>query len=156
MPYGYPNTMNFNPNWMYTPSTTGVPNNNWTTMSSTHFPQQSPVQIAKVHGREGAQAFVLPPSSSVLLLDETDSAIWLKTTDDGGYPSLNKFYITPAEEVEQVQKENQFNTLESRLSSVEAQYDQLKTQYAKIEEKINNGKSYSSSNAKNTSSNPNK
>ena len=131
---------------MYTPSTTTVPNLNWA--QNQQVPQQS-IQIAKVHGKEGAQAFVLPPSSSILLLDETDSVVWLKTTDDGGYATLNKFYITPAEEVEQAQKENQFNVLESRLSNIETQYNKLQAQYAKMEERINNGKSYSTSNAKN-------
>lgn len=151
MPYGYPNTMNLNPNWMYTPSYS-APMNNWTVTPSTQSPsQQSSVQTIKVHGQEGAQAYVLPPNSSVVLLDESEPIIWLKVTDGGGYPTLSKYYITPAEQVEKIQKENQFNALESRLSNIENQCSQLQTQYAQMEEKINNAKPYSSSNTRNNS-----
>ena len=149
MPYGYPNTMNFNPNWIYNPAITTTGNTN----SSTNWIQNQPIHIAEVHGKEGAQAYVIPPGSSILLLDKTDSVVWLKTTDDGGYPSLSKFYITPAEQVEQIQKENQYDALKDRLTNIENQYAQLQTQYNQIEEKINNGKSYSSSYAKNNSPN---
>ena len=138
----------------------GYPNQNWNAWSNYNNPNtwaqnQVPVHIAEVSGKEGAQAYSLPPGSSILLLDKTDSVVWLKTTDDGGFPTINKFYITPAKEIEEAQQQNQYNALEQRLANIEQQYIQLQNQYIQIEEKINNGKSYSSSYAKNNGSNNN-
>lgn len=145
MPYGgYPNQ-----NWNY--NNPNMPNPTWT---QNQVPQ-SAVHIAEVYGKDGAQAYSIPPGSSILLLDKTDSVVWLKTTDDGGFPTLNKFYITPAEEVEQAQQQNQYHILENRLATIEQQYNQLQDQYRQIEEKINNGKSYSSSYAGKNNSNSN-
>ena len=143
MPYGGYNNMNWNYNNPIVQTPTSMPNNNWLQNQS-----QQPIKITEVQGKEGAQAFLLPPSSSILLLDKTDAVVWLKRTDDGGYATLNKFFITPAEEVEQAQKENQYNALETRLTNIESQYRHLQEQYAQIEEKLNNGKSNTSSYAK--------
>ena len=38
-------------------------------------------QVIKVNGRNGADAFRMAADSSVLLLDENDPIVWLKTTD---------------------------------------------------------------------------
>ena len=44
-------------------------------------------QVIKVNGRNGADAFRMAADSSVLLLDENDPIVWLKTTDGAGYPN---------------------------------------------------------------------
>lgn len=55
-------------------------------------------EIIRVHGEEGARAFVLPPNSSVILMDETDNVVWAKVADGAGYASLQGFRLTPIEE----------------------------------------------------------
>ena len=42
-------------------------------------------QVIKVNGRNGADAFRMAADSSVLLLDENDPIVWLKTTDGAGH-----------------------------------------------------------------------
>lgn len=85
------------------------------------YPQSYPQAYAKqdvirVNGKGGAEAFVLPPNSSVLLLDETSPLVWLKTTDGAGYPSLTPYTITPYKE----EPMPDFKTLSDRITKLEA------------------------------------
>ena len=44
--------------------------------------QQAPVlQVVRVSGRGGAEAFQMGPNSSALLLDESGTIVWAVTTD---------------------------------------------------------------------------
>ena len=52
-------------------------------------------QVIKVNGRNGADAFRMAADSSVLLLDENDPIVWLKTTDGAGYPTITPYSIAP-------------------------------------------------------------
>jgi len=79
-------------------------------------PQQQPQQnIIKVHGFEGAQAFNMAPNSNVLLLDESNPIIYIKTTDGAGYPTIKAFTITPYQEKPQPD----FQSLEARITRLE-------------------------------------
>ena len=55
-------------------------------------------QIVKVSGEPGARAYQMPANSSVLLLDEQQPVVWLKTTDGAGYPQLTPYKIEPFEQ----------------------------------------------------------
>ena len=44
-------------------------------------PQAFMGQVTRVNGKGGAEAFRMAPNSSVLLMDEHDPIVWLKTTD---------------------------------------------------------------------------
>lgn len=77
------------------------------------IPQQ--VQVVRVNGRNGADAYRLAPNSSVLLLDENDPLVWLKTTDGAGYPTLTPYVITPYQSAPAVD----VNGLESRVKRLE-------------------------------------
>lgn len=59
--------------------------------------QAQPQQIIKVSGEPGARAYQMPANSSVLLLDEQQPVVWLKTTDGAGYPQLTPYRIEPYE-----------------------------------------------------------
>ena len=72
-------------------------------------------QIIKVNGRNGAEAYQMPPNSQVLLLDETQPLLWLKQTDGAGYPTLNAYDIKPHEE----KPVPDYNTLEERIAKIE-------------------------------------
>ena len=54
-------------------------------------PQQafgSKFEVIRVNGKNGAEAFQMPPNSSIILLDESAPLIWLKMTDGAGYPTI--------------------------------------------------------------------
>lgn len=53
------------------------------------------MQIVQVSGENGARAFQMPPNSSTLLLDNTDSIVWLVQTDGAGYKTVTPYTITP-------------------------------------------------------------
>ncbi len=59
---------------------------------------QQPQNIVRVNGTNGASAYQMGINSSVLLLDETQPVVWLKTTDGAGYPTVQGYKISPLEE----------------------------------------------------------
>lgn len=73
-------------------------------------------EITRVNGKNGADAFVLPPNSSVLLLDETAPLVWLAQTDGAGYKTVTPYKIAPY----QAEPTPDINTLESRVARLEA------------------------------------
>lgn len=74
-----------------------------------------PQQIIRVTGENGARAYQLPPSSSILLLDSTEPIVWLKTTDGAGYPTVIPYHI---EEIKPQQKVD-VNDFDERLRKLE-------------------------------------
>ena len=81
------------------------------------YPQKH--DIVRVNGRGGAEAFQMMPNSNVLLLDETQPLVWLKTTDGAGYPTLTPYTITPYEE-----KQVDVKSFEERLSKLERAFNE--------------------------------
>jgi hypothetical protein len=53
------------------------------------------MQVTKVNGRPGADAFRIGPNSSALLLDESGTLIWAITTDGAGYKTVAPYDIAP-------------------------------------------------------------
>lgn len=102
----YPNNP-FNPYPTVNPAYLSNANNN------IHFNNAN--QIIKVNGRNGAEAYQMPPNSQVLLLDETQPLLWLKQTDGAGYPTLNAYDIKPHEE----KTMPDYKTLEERIAKIE-------------------------------------
>ena len=58
----------------------GMPQNNY----GMQTPQRC--EVIRVNGRNGADAFRLAPNSSILMLDENEPLVWLKTTDGAAAP----------------------------------------------------------------------
>lgn len=104
-PFTYQNTYP-NPYSSYYPAATG----------NNPYQPQLRQEIAKVSGENGAKAFQLPARSSILLLDENEPIIWLKQTDDAGYPSLTAYSITPYVPEQKPDTTN----LEKRIERLEA------------------------------------
>ncbi len=75
------------------------------------FPQR--MEIPRVNGRNGAEAFRMAPNSSVLLLDETAPLVWHKATDSAGYASLTPYTIALYKPVSPV------DDLEARVKRLE-------------------------------------
>lgn len=76
-------------------------------------PQQ--VQVVRVNGRNGAEAYSIGPNSSALLLDESGTLVWLCTTDGAGYKTISAYDITP----HQTAPAPDFGTLETRIKRLE-------------------------------------
>lgn len=74
-----------------------------------------PQEVVKVNGVNGVNAYQMAPNSSALLLDTTDSIVWLVQTDGAGYKTSTAYDITPHVSEE----EAQFKTLEERISKLE-------------------------------------
>ena len=72
-------------------------------------------EVVRVNGEGGARAYQLAPNSSILLLDETEPVIWLKTTDGTGYPNLVPYNITPRK----VETISDLKSLEERIAKLE-------------------------------------
>lgn len=75
----------------------------------------SSCQITRVNGRNGADAFRMAPNSSILLMDENDPIVWLKTTDGAGYATVTPYTVSPY----QVAPPVDVNSLESRVKRLE-------------------------------------
>ena len=79
-------------------------------------PQQAPtLQVVRVSGRGGAEAFQMGPNSSALLLDESGTLIWAVTTDGAGYKTISPYDITPHKDA----PAPDYGRLESRIARLE-------------------------------------
>lgn len=77
--------------------------------------QNQSVQVVRVNGRPGAEAYTIGPNSSALLLDESGTMVWLCTTDGAGYKSVSAYDITP----HQTAPAPDFGALENRIKRLE-------------------------------------
>ena len=84
-------------------------------------------EVVRVNGKNGAEAYQLPPNSSILLLDETASIVWLKMTDGAGYPTLSPYDINPHKEESNLTtlQSVDFSALEERVKRLEEMIDEL-------------------------------
>lgn len=80
------------------------------------MPSYQRQEIKQVNGFGGADAYQLPPNSSVLLLDQEKPVVYMKTTDGGGYPSVAAYELTPVKPPQPVDA----TALEERLNRLEA------------------------------------
>ena len=80
-------------------------------------PAPMPVQqssITRVSGMHGANAFNMGPNSEGLFLDSTQPAVWLKTTDGAGYPTLTGYHLVPMTSDEMEPQQPQVKQIEAR------------------------------------------
>lgn len=83
-------------------------------------------EVIRVSGRAGASAFAMGPNSSVLLMDETQPVVWLKTTDSACYPTLTGYPLGDPSELEKEEVPvSAFDSIASRLESIERRLDEL-------------------------------
>ena len=78
------------------------------------IPQQQ-TQVVRVSGENGAKAYQMGANSSALLLDESGSMVWLKTTDGAGFPTISAYDITP----HKATPAPDYVSLESRIERLE-------------------------------------
>ena len=85
-------------------------------------------QVVRVNGRKGAEAYQLPPNSSIMLLDNTAPVVWLKTTDGASYPSLKGYNVYPIQE-------------ENAAAEVQLDYSSLEQRISKLQEMVKKNES---------------
>lgn len=101
-------------------------NNGFNTFGANSFQsQQQKVSIPLVNGRSGAEAYNLPPDSSILLMDTTAARVWLKKTDSGGFASTEPFAITKEKDIEEQRNE----ALEQRLKNLEEAINEIQSKF---------------------------
>jgi len=84
--------------------------------------QQAPqMQVVRVNGRGGAEAFSIGPNSSALLLDESGRIVWAVTTDGAGYKSIAPYDIQPHQDA----PAPDYGSLESRIARLEGIMNEL-------------------------------
>ena len=92
-----------------------------------NLPQQRPIQMQQsvqiqfVKGTEGARAYNIPASSSVILMDSNDPVFYMKTTDANGIETVKAYDFT----------ERETTTPESALDKFV-----LKTDFEKLTEQV--------------------
>lgn len=77
--------------------------------------QAPQMQVTKVNGAGGANAYNIGPNSSALLLDASGTMIWAVTTDGAGYKTVEAYDIVPHKSKETITYEG----LESRIKRLE-------------------------------------
>ena len=77
------------------------------------------LEVIRVNGRNGADAFQMPPNSSIILLDESAPLIWFKMTDGAGYPTLTPYRIEPVKS----ELAPDVSSLEARIKQLEERLD---------------------------------
>ncbi len=87
------------------------------------LPQQLPqMEVIRVNGKQGAEAFKMAPNSSALLLDEREAIIWFVRTDGAGYQTVTPYDFSPHQDEEAIAQKNlndRLNSFEERLKSIE-------------------------------------
>lgn len=86
----------------------------------TMAPNISRQEITKVNGDAGANAYQLPPNSSILLLDETAPKVYLAQSDGAGYKTITAYKIEPYIEPKQVE----LSDIIERLKVLEGRVDE--------------------------------
>lgn len=67
--------------------------------------QQTPCELIRVTGMDGARAYQMPPNSAVALFDGGQDIFYVKTTDGAGFPTIRAFSFAPYEPAAQPQTE---------------------------------------------------
>lgn len=111
------------------------------------IPQRT--EVIRVHGEEGANAFMMAPNSSAIFLDETQPTVWLKTTDGAGYATVTGYDITPK------QKKDPTIVAEEKPQEVDMFKEDVLARLDKLERMIENNakQSYAQSTKQQSKSN---
>lgn len=83
--------------------------------------QQPQMQVVRVNGRGGAEAYSIGPNSSALLLDESGRMVWAVTTDGAGYKTISPYDILPHQDA----PTPDYSDLESRIKRLEGIMNEL-------------------------------
>lgn len=94
------------------------------------------MQVTKVNGEGGANAFSMGPNSSALLLDAGGTMIWAVTTDGAGYKTVMPYDIVPHKSqaaISYESLENRIKRLEEMINDRHSEADQRSSHERKPE-----------------------
>lgn len=91
------------------------------------FAARQPLQLIRVTGIEGAKAYDMPPNSAAPLFDSNNDIMYIKTTDDAGFPTIRAFSFTaldmaPAQNEEFVTRQE----FETRMGQIVPMFEEIK------------------------------
>ena len=92
-----------------------------------YYPQ-TPIQLIRVNGIEGARAYQMPANSTVALFDTNNDIMYIRTTDGAGFPQIRTFSFT-----EQLSPKVDNNITRTEIDEIKAEIDAIK-------EALTNGK----------------
>lgn len=111
-------------------------NNPYLPVNNTQNPFfMSKMEVTKVNGKNGVDAFQMPPNSSVLLLDESAPIVWLCITDGAGYKTSSPYTITPYQETK---PEDIYHALDERIRKLEDTINERKSNAISTDNKQRN------------------
>lgn len=87
-----------------------------------YIPQFPRMEVIRVSGENGVDAFQIGPNSSALLLDETAPIVWLVQTDGAGYKTKTPYDIslhTPEPSPEIKSMDERLDQIDKRLQTIE-------------------------------------
>lgn len=89
--------------------------------------RQTAQQLTRVTGVEGAKAYQMPPNSVAPLFDSGSDIMYIKSTDDAGFPTIRAFSFAPLDntpppqlpalDLTQYVTREEFNALREELSN---------------------------------------
>ena len=71
-----------------------------------------------VNGLEGARGYRIRPQQTILLVDSTQSRIYLKSTDNLGIETMKTYSITEVENKETTDVETRLDKIEDNLTKI--------------------------------------
>ena len=87
-----------------------------------YIPPAPRMEVIRVSGENGVDAFQMGPNSSALLLDETAPIVWLVQTDGAGYKTKTPYDIvvhTPEPSPEIKNMDERLASIDKRLQAIE-------------------------------------
>ena len=116
--------------------------NNYTYPNYTQYGNNN-TNLIFVNGLEGARGYRIRPQQTMLLVDSTQSRIYLKSTDNLGIETMKTYSIAEVENKEETDVDERLNKIENNLNKL------METIEGKKGEKVNE-----SNNAVNESKQP--
>lgn len=135
--------MAYNPNMYmpqnYQPYRTGpgdpISQPGWTPNFSNTQVQPYDARI-KVKGRNGAEAYWMPPNSHAILFDEDSDVMYYKATDAAGYASVSEFDFYPRKDVLETTPDQEYVS----RSEFDSLVQEVKKLIGADSEEVNDGK----------------
>ena len=91
--------------------------NNYTYQNYTQYGNNN-TNLIFVNGLEGARGYRIRPQQTMLLVDSTQSRIYLKSTDNLGIEIMNTYSIEEIENKEDTDVDERLNKIENNLNKL--------------------------------------
>lgn len=87
---------------------------------------QPGMQLIRVTGMDGAEAYQMPPNSVVPLFDADNDIVYIESTDGAGFPTIRAFAFQPIEnptpQTQRYATREEFNDTLAKLMEADPQF----------------------------------